>query len=688
MSDVGTQTELAYKKLGVLGETVETKSVAAQGDPPLHALIIGINKYANITNLKGAVKDAELFYNYLVNYLVVPDSQIKLLLDEQATRHNILEQFVQLRENPKINKGDPIVVFYAGHGAKLDKPEGWEASEDFIQALVPQDVKEIKDGKVVVAIPDLTIATLFNDLAEIKGDNITAIFDCCHSRSVTRLPTPKGPVDRFARYVPPFKLPPIPLGVDKDLFLPRTELRKAVVAKEFTYRELRSHVLLAACEAKELAYETNGAGDFTAALVKTLIENGADRTTYKGCIQRLPTLQKQNPQCEGYNKERVFFSAKVPGANRKLISVRSNEKECKLQAGVAQNITTGALFAIYNTDLANPSKDIPLGHMRVVKAEPTFSLMNWNDDTKIFKLPEISYAFQTRCGSDQVLKIHITERLLPRLPVDDEWHKAFTASQTNIVITISDETSADLILDLHQRTGKDRVSFDIRHALVNRWGVKEIPYTVPVAVDDILNALRGFALWIWHLNRNNPESSLGDSVKIEFKRVKREFGRGLVPFGDELKKSGIVDLVANPKDLYGMKLVNNSPYDLFPYLFYFDVNKQSIELWNDSTVGRSHTDAPLLRQSALTIGYGAGGAVPFAFEVDEDKEFELGMLKLYVTNLSTEFSSIAHESPFDFDPDGKRKNVPPAEVAASLAMSGVWHTVTVALIQRRPSNAT
>ncbi|QRW06100.1 ICE-like protease (caspase) p20 domain protein [Ceratobasidium sp. AG-Ba] len=663
MSDVGTQTDLAYKKLGVLGETVETKSIPTRGVPPLYALIIGINKYANTTNLKGAVKDAELFYNYLVNYLFVPKSQIKLLLDEQATRQNILEEFVRLRENPKVNKGDPIVVFYAGHGTKLDKPKGWEASEDFIQALVPQDVKEVKNGEVVVAIPDLTIATLFNDLAEIKGDNITAIFDCCHSRSVSRLPTPTGPVDRFARYVPPFELPPIPLDIDKDLFLPRTELRKAVVAKEFTYRELRSHVLLAACEAKELAYETNGAGDFTAALVKTLIENGADRTTYKGCIQRLPILQKQNPQCEGYNKERIFFNAKVPGANRKLISVRSNEKECKLQAGVAQNITTGAVFAIYSTDIADPSKDI-------------------------FKLPEVSYAFQTRCGSDQVLKIHITERLLPKLPVDDEWHKAFTASQTNIVITISDETSADLILDLHQRTGKDRVSFDIRHALVNRWGVKEIPYTVPVAVDDILNALRGFALWIWHLNRNNPESSLGDSVKIEFKRVKREFGRGLVPFGDELNKSGIVDLVANPRDLYGMKLVNNSPYDLFPYLFYFDVNKQSIELWNDSTVGRSHTDAPLLRQSALTIGYGAGGAVPFAFEVDEDKKFELGMLKLYVTNLSTEFSSIAHESPFEFDPDGKRKNVPAAEVAAALAMRGVWHTVTVALIQRRPSSAT
>ncbi|QRV77161.1 ICE-like protease (caspase) p20 domain protein [Ceratobasidium sp. AG-Ba] len=663
MSDVGTQTDLAYKKLGVLGETVETKSIPTRGVPPLYALIIGINKYANTTNLKGAVKDAELFYNYLVNYLFVPKSQIKLLLDEQATRQNILEEFVRLRENPKVNKGDPIVVFYAGHGTKLDKPKGWEASEDFIQALVPQDVKEVKNGEVVVAIPDLTIATLFNDLAEIKGDNITAIFDCCHSRSVSRLPTPTGPVDRFARYVPPFELPPISLDIDKDLFLPRTELRKAVVAKEFTYRELRSHVLLAACEAKELAYETNGAGDFTAALVKTLIENGADRTTYKGCIQRLPILQKQNPQCEGYNKERIFFNAKVPGANRKLISVRSNEKECKLQAGVAQNITTGAVFAIYSTDIADPSKDI-------------------------FKLPEVSYAFQTRCGSDQVLKIHITERLLPKLPVDDEWHKAFTASQTNIVITISDETSADLILDLHQRTGKDRVSFDIRHALVNRWGVKEIPYTVPVAVDDILNALRGFALWIWHLNRNNPESSLGDSVKIEFKRVKREFGRGLVPFGDELNKSGIVDLVANPRDLYGMKLVNNSPYDLFPYLFYFDVNKQSIELWNDSTVGRSHTDAPLLRQSALTIGYGAGGAVPFAFEVDEDKKFELGMLKLYVTNLSTEFSSIAHESPFEFDPDGKRKNVPAAEVAAALAMRGVWHTVTVALIQRRPSSAT
>ncbi|KAG9090031.1 hypothetical protein FRC06_001246 [Ceratobasidium sp. 370] len=633
--------------------------ITSAAKTPLYALIIGINDYADksVRNLKGAVHDGERFRDYLIKHLLVPQAQIKTLFGTQATRANIISEFRALAANPNINQQDPIVIFYAGHGAKLDKPDGWEAGGLHIQALVPQDVKlKGASGEIVHPIPDRTIATLLNEIGDAKGRN--------------------------ARFINAINFLPLPVDLDLDILPQPSEKRHAIVSQGFVYQELRNHVLLAACGSDELAYETDGMGDFTAALLKTLVEYGADKTTYKGCIQRFPILLQQNPHCEGFHKERIFFNAKVTGANRKMILIEKKGNMALLRAGIAQNIGVGAVFKVFKADIADPAKDSPIGSLRVVSADPTSSTLTWADDSKPFNLPDISYGFQTHAGSDQFLKVHFTRRLQARLPLDDGWYSAFTATQTNIVIKPTDLGAADIVADLGKN---NRVVFDIRHALVNRHGIKELPESVPVKAEDILAVLRAAALWIWHLNRTNPDSSLEQAIRLEFTKVVREpRTRKLEPTGKDLNRSGVVEIVANGRDLYGMKIINTSPYNLYPYLFYFDVNGQSIEKWNDQVVGRVHTDAPLPKDSSLTVGYGAGGATPFSFKVSGDQPLELGILKLYVTNLPSEFSSIEHLSPFTLDEKGKRPNVKEADVKRSLAMRGVWHTVTVALIQRKP----
>jgi hypothetical protein len=254
------------------------------------------------------VRDAESFRDYLIDHLSVPEDQVTTLLNHQATRSEIISAFGALCNDTRIVKQDPIVIFYAGHGSKMEKPEGWVSGGTHIQALVPQDVKA-KDasGQVIYPIPDRTIATLLNNLSREKGDNIvskdstmliiladyashpqTVIFDCCHSSSSTRIKSH----GRSERYVHPSMLPLLTADIDADILPKYGDTRNLAVAKGFAHQELRSHVLLAACGSEELAYETEGVGDFTAALLKTLKQYGADRTTYKGCMYRLPTLQK------------------------------------------------------------------------------------------------------------------------------------------------------------------------------------------------------------------------------------------------------------------------------------------------------------------------------------------------------------------------------------------------------------
>jgi len=69
--------------------------------------------------------------------------------------------------DPKINKGDPIVVFFAGHGDEADPPSGWQTDGQKVQLLVPHDF-----GDKVDAISDRGFCILLEELAEEKDNNI------------------------------------------------------------------------------------------------------------------------------------------------------------------------------------------------------------------------------------------------------------------------------------------------------------------------------------------------------------------------------------------------------------------------------------------------------------------------------------------------------------------------------------
>lgn len=143
---------------------------------PLFALIIGINAYQHVKPLRGAVADALAFKQYLQDHLSIPEQNINILLDQQATRKNITDAFQSLQEDERIENKDPIVIYYAGHGSTLPAPKDWEAGGTHIQALVPQDVNVVDaSDNLIVAIPDRTIAILLNNLAYAKGNNIVSV---------------------------------------------------------------------------------------------------------------------------------------------------------------------------------------------------------------------------------------------------------------------------------------------------------------------------------------------------------------------------------------------------------------------------------------------------------------------------------------------------------------------------------
>ena len=129
----------------------------------------------------GAVLDADAVRDYLQKHLGIPSSQIRNLRNSEATRATIIDGIEAFLLNDEIKVGDPILIYYAGHGLG-DTPEaqGWEvgitgniASE--LRPMVPYDQPfPMEDGNPKHRIPlaGRTLGALLSHLANKKGDNI------------------------------------------------------------------------------------------------------------------------------------------------------------------------------------------------------------------------------------------------------------------------------------------------------------------------------------------------------------------------------------------------------------------------------------------------------------------------------------------------------------------------------------
>ena len=141
----------------------------------LFALVVGINKYKDlaVNPLKGAVADAKAVCDFLRDVLRVPAENIRCITDGTATRSSILQNLVQLQLDSRINPGNPIFIFYAGHGGEAMPPSKWGQSR--VQTIIPHDFGTIVNGSTVPSIPDRTIGALLGHLADLKGNNIVRL---------------------------------------------------------------------------------------------------------------------------------------------------------------------------------------------------------------------------------------------------------------------------------------------------------------------------------------------------------------------------------------------------------------------------------------------------------------------------------------------------------------------------------
>jgi hypothetical protein len=143
--------------------------------PRIFALVIGIDKYQHITKLNGCVADAKDMVKFLTESMGVPSELITVLHDDGASREAILTALKSFESDDRIMLNDPILIFYAGHGAEARPPQGWDAggSKTSIQMLLPQDfLAQTTTDEQQQGIPDISIAELLSRISRKRGNNI------------------------------------------------------------------------------------------------------------------------------------------------------------------------------------------------------------------------------------------------------------------------------------------------------------------------------------------------------------------------------------------------------------------------------------------------------------------------------------------------------------------------------------
>jgi hypothetical protein len=151
-------------------EELKPNNVKVKTDKNKIAIIIGIEKYENLTNLdaKYANRDAKAFRTYATRALGIKPSNIKMLIDDKATRSQALKAFKLWLPKIAGKGGKDIHIFFAGHGLASDN------GEDLY--ILPQDGESslLED----TAISRVELISLIN---KVNPKSVTMFFDTCYS---------------------------------------------------------------------------------------------------------------------------------------------------------------------------------------------------------------------------------------------------------------------------------------------------------------------------------------------------------------------------------------------------------------------------------------------------------------------------------------------------------------------------
>jgi len=161
-----------FSVLPIQGSLQLTGSVVQNPYPKDWGLIIGIERYAHLPNVEYARKDALIIKDYYIKMFGVPEENIIMLIDEDATKARI-EGFLESFIPANVDKDTTLYVYFAGHGAP-----GMENGAPY---LVPYD-----GDTLFIEQTGYELKTLYKNLEDMDIRQAYVFLDSCFSGTASR----------------------------------------------------------------------------------------------------------------------------------------------------------------------------------------------------------------------------------------------------------------------------------------------------------------------------------------------------------------------------------------------------------------------------------------------------------------------------------------------------------------------
>lgn len=330
------------------------------------ALLIGIDRYRYFDPLAGCVNDVMAMAQVLLEHFGFRPENVLRLTGEAATQAGIRAALRELL--PRLGEGDVVVLHFSGHGSQMRDREGDEA-DGWDETIVPFDSgrydepnRDISDDEIHLWLRRLAAVT----------QNVTLVFDCCHSGTITR-----DPFGDRARSVPrderpAGRLPPSPLPSRP------TPDKESDIGPGGWLPVSQSHTLFAACRSDERAHEMtvgksgHTQGALTYQLVRAL-RKARRGTTCRDIFEALaPQVTRvypgQHPQLEGARDREVFGGRDLPAIRFVPVRERSGDRVV-LGGGLVLGVTAGSRWSVYREATKRIANRAPVGAIDVAEVE-------------------------------------------------------------------------------------------------------------------------------------------------------------------------------------------------------------------------------------------------------------------------------------------------------------------------------
>jgi hypothetical protein len=273
-----------------------------------------------------------------------------------------------------------------------------------------------------------------------------------------------------------------------------------------------------------------------------------------------------------------------------------------LDAGSINGFSEGDEFAVFETR-SDDDHNKPKGHLIIEKISVHTSLLRLRDADSSFELPCNPAPASLTTPAEHHLQLYVVG------PENELRTKLISRiNRLNLHGTVRITPN---LREAHISLSTDKDGTKIRFQVVDIDLVSKnlacSQYNVDTETDDakLAEIFKDLAHYYWHLKRNSPDSS-NLSVDISFYKLKQyetppNFRPD--PESDNLydKTAQVLDLNVDVQsddrdyenkfeddefddgsDQYGLKVTNNTQWDLFPTLFYFDNTKFTVGVCRSS----------------------------------------------------------------------------------------------------------